>query len=209
MSFHSRNLPHWIPESASIFVTWRLYGSLPCGTVALDCAPRANLHERKPIEYPKSTGKSACATEEESAGERFRRMDMQLDSMRGGARWLENPKIAGCVEDALVRGEASLRQYGLHAYVVMPNHVHILMTPSISVSEIMREIKGVSARDANRILGRRGKVFWQDESFDHWVRSEEEFWRIVAYIENNPVTAQLVSKAEEWRWSSAAVRGKK
>jgi putative transposase len=46
------------------------------------------------------------------------------------------------------------------------------------------------------------KVFWQDESFDHWVRSEEEFWKIVAYIENNPVGAGLVGRAEDWGWSS-------
>jgi REP element-mobilizing transposase RayT len=137
---------------------------------------------------------------------RFRRWDVQLDEIRSGPRWLENPQIAACVQDALVRGERFLGQYHLHAYVVMPNHVHILITPEIFLCRIMRGLKGVSARDANRVLGRSGKVFWQDESYDHWVRSEKEFWKIVSYIENNPVKAGLVSKPEDWRWSSAAVR---
>jgi REP element-mobilizing transposase RayT len=192
MSFHSRNLPHWIPENASIFLTWRLYGSL-------------NFDRSTQARVPVPQGKK----ENESAGQRFRRMDMRLDRMRGGVRWLENPSVAAKVEQVLLRGEECLRQYRLHAYVLMPNHVHILISPSISVSRIMRGIKGVSARDANRILRRSGKLFWQDESYDHWVRSEQEFWRIVAYIENNPVSAHLVSKPEKWKWSSAALKTRK
>jgi type I restriction enzyme R subunit/putative DNA methylase len=54
------------------------------------------------------------------------------------------------------------------------------------------------------LLHRTGERFWQDESFDHWVRSEGEFIRIQKYIENNPVKAGLVAKAEDWPWSSAS-----
>jgi hypothetical protein len=68
----------------------------------------------------------------------------------------------------------------------------------------MNGLKGVTAREANCILHNRGQHFWQDESFDHWVRTSAEFDRIQAYIERNPVSAQLVSKPEEWPWSSAA-----
>jgi len=104
----------------------------------------------------------------------------------------------------MVRGEKALAQYLLHAYVVMPNHVHLLITPRLPLSRIMRGIKGVSARDANRILGRYGKVFWQDESYDHWVRDEAEFGKIRFYIEHNPVGAGLVKQPEDWKWSSVS-----
>ena len=56
---------------------------------------------------------------------------------------------------------------------------------------------------ANQLLGRVGSTFWQDESFDHWVRNDHQFERITRYIEDNPVTAGLVKCAAEWPWSSA------
>jgi putative transposase len=64
-------------------------------------------------------------------------------------------------------------------------------------------LKGFTAHEANRILGLSGQPFWQDESYDHLVRSDAEFERIRAYIENNPVKAGLVAAAESWQWSSA------
>jgi len=68
----------------------------------------------------------------------------------------------------------------------------------------MNGLKGVTARDVNSILGRKGKHFWQDESFDHWVRSPKEFDRIRAYVEMNPVSAGLASRPQDWPWSSAS-----
>ena len=77
----------------------------------------------------------------------------------------------------------------------MVNHVHILINPETGLSRITRRVK------ANVILGRTG--FWQDESYDHWVRGPHEFEKIIRYIEWNPVAAGLVKDAEAWRWSSA------
>jgi type I restriction enzyme R subunit/putative DNA methylase len=91
----------------------------------------------------------------------------------------------------------------LHAYVVMPNHVHALLEPRVALRRITGGIKGQSARDANRKLGRAGQPFWQDESFDHWVRNAAELERIRKYIEQNPVKAGLAKYAGQWRWSSA------
>jgi hypothetical protein len=88
----------------------------------------------------------------------------------------------------------------------MPNHVHLLITPRLQVRKITRGIKGTTARGANEILGRAGQQFWQDESFDHWVRDEGQFWRLKQYIERNPVKAKLVRKPEDWPWSSAAAQ---
>lgn len=87
--------------------------------------------------------------------------------------------------------------------MVMANHVHVLLLPHIPPSRLLQPLKGVSAREANLILGRTGQPFWQAESYDHWVRDEEEFRRIKAYIENNPVKAGLVDYAEDYSWSSA------
>jgi putative transposase len=179
--FYRRNLPHWQPDGSPIFLTWRLSGSLPRGTVTSDCAP----------------------SDSESPGERFARLDKQLDRCATGPKWLRVPIIAASLVDAIKRGAYELNQYQLHGYVVMPNHVHLLITPVVSVTKIMRGMKGSSAHRANKVLGRTGKAFWQDESFDHWVRNEREFGNIHRYILNNPMTAGLVRKAEGWPWSSA------
>jgi REP element-mobilizing transposase RayT len=98
--------------------------------------------------------------------------------------------------------------YELEAWVLMPNHVDLLILPKAPVPVIMRWLKGSTARRANLLLGRTGQPFWQDESFDHWVRNNTEFDRIVRYIQENPVTAGLVSSAELWLWSSAGWQAK-
>ena len=111
------------------------------------------------------------------------------------------------VLDALLYGEAERKFYKLHAFVVMPNHVHVVWTPSADQSKIMDWLKGTTARRANPMLGIKGKPFWQAESFDHWIRDGKEFDGIIAYVENNPVTAGLVKAAEDWPWSSASMLG--
>ncbi len=130
-------------------------------------------------------------------------MDAELDKAATGPLWLREPKIAEYVEAAIFRGE-EMKQYELDTYVVMPNHVHALLWPWIAMERITGGIKGVSARDANATLGRTGRHFWEDESFDHWVRNDVELRRIRIYIERNPVTAGLVARPEDWPWSSAA-----
>ena len=68
---------------------------------------------------------------------------------------------------------------------------------------MMRWLKGRPSQVTNRILGRTGTAFWQDESFDHWIRSGEELQNLIAYVENNPLKAGLVETKEQWPWSSA------
>jgi REP element-mobilizing transposase RayT len=121
-----------------------------------------------------------------------------------GPLWLSNPRIARLVVDAIGSGENQKQLYELPAWVVMPNHVHLLMLPLVGLPRITHWIKGRTAREANLLLGRTGEPFWQDESYDHWVRSEKEFNRIVSYIEANPVSARLAARPEDWPWSSAA-----
>jgi len=88
----------------------------------------------------------------------------------------------------------------------MPNHVHVLWTPHIRLSQLMHRTKGPTARWANKLLGRVGKPFWQEEYFDRLVRSAAEFKQIRHYIELNPVKAGLVAHPWEFPWSSACER---
>lgn len=172
-----RRLPHWQPSAKPLFLTWRLHGSLP--------------HQRFPP--PGAL----------SAGQAFVWMDRCLDEARCGPTWLAREAIAGIVVDAIRYAADTPSYYDLHAYVVMANHVHLLVQPHVAPSKLLQSVKGFSAREANKALNRTGEPFWQTESHDHWVRDEVEFERVRRYIENNPVRAGLVAKPEEYRWSSA------
>ena len=94
--------------------------------------------------------------------------------------------------------------YGCNLPHWQPEGVHLLITPKVPVPRLMNGLKGVTAREANSILGRKGEHFWQDESFDHWVRTPAEFDCIHAYIECNPVSAGLAPNPQDWPWSSAS-----
>ena len=175
---HRRRLPHVYAEGRALFVTWHLHGSVPA---SLSVPPRKL-----------------------SAGEAFIWIDRQLDGARRGPMYLRQPKIAELVVRSIFKG-TELGHYELGAFVVMSNHVHLLIMPRIPPEQLLRSLKGATAREANRILGRIGESFWQKESYDHWVRNRAEYERIRAYIENNPVKAGLVNSPEEYRWSSASV----
>jgi putative transposase len=172
-------LPHWQPEGVPIFLTWRLHGSLPGSRDVRDGLP---------------------ATE----GKRFALFDRELDRALSGPMWLANPRIAAAVVHTLFTADKQWKLCELFAWVVMSNHVHVLLKPNKPLREVTRAIKSTSARQANIILGSTGLPFWQDESYDHWVRNNREFEHIVHYIERNPVRAGLVQNLEEWPWSSAA-----
>jgi REP element-mobilizing transposase RayT len=130
-------------------------------------------------------------------------MDRLLDYGRTGPRHLARPEIAWIVAEALRYGQDVLRHYDLHAFVVMSNHVHVLLTPRIAVPKLLGSLKSITAKRANQILGLAGKPFWQEESYDRLVRDGAEFDRIRRYIEENQVRAGLVAQAADYRWSSA------
>jgi REP element-mobilizing transposase RayT len=177
MYFSQRRLPHIYAIGQPIFVTFRLYGSLPAGR-----------------EFHK---------ESMTSGEAFAAMDRLLDTARFGPVYLKRPEVARLVRGSIEH--CALRDCDLHAWVIMPNHVHLLFTPHTNVSSLLCSLKGYSARQANQLLGCTGQPFWQDESYDRLVRNNEESRRIERYIVNNPVKAGLVESAEEFPWSSAAV----
>ena len=110
--------------------------------------------------------------------------------------------------EAILYRDQNLKHYELHAFVVMANHVHLLATPRVPVSELTQSLKKFTGRECNRLLGRTGEPFWQDESYDRLVRDDAEFARIASYIETNPVRAGLVAAPEEFSWSSAGMVGR-
>ena len=112
-------------------------------------------------------------------------------------------EIADLIAAAINQGDGT--NYNLHAWTIMPNHVHMLVTPIIEPSVFMQRIKGSTAREANLILGRTGSPFWQHESYDRLVRNPKEFRKIENYILENPVRAGMAGSAELYQWSSACV----
>ncbi len=100
-------------------------------------------------------------------------------------------------------------QYALHAAVVMPDHVHLILTPAIvgnadvPLKAIMNSIKGSSAHAINKALSRSGPV-WQNERFDHVLRSNEAIFGRILYVANNPVRRGLVKDWRDYRWTWVA-----
>jgi REP element-mobilizing transposase RayT len=131
-------------------------------------------------------------------------MEDALDGGRGECH-LRHPAVAAVVETALLFFDG--QRYHLHAWVVMPNHVHALFTPSAgwSMSHIVGGWKSFTAKEANKLLRRAGQ-FWQEDYFDRFIRSEEHFADAVGYIENNPVKAGLCAAPEEWPFGSSRRR---
>jgi REP element-mobilizing transposase RayT len=208
--FYRRHLPHWQPEGKLLFVTWRLWGSLPRLVLSRlrEQAEREKAKQRAGASSNEFFVSGAPAKRGSAvsriAAKQFLRIDRILDRAEAGPLWLKDSKVADIVVETLKYAAGRLNCCELHAYVVMANHVHLLMTPRDSIARITKSIKGYSARKANTILKREGAPFWQDESFDHWVRSERSFWRIKDYIERNPVKAGLAAKPGDWPWSSAS-----
>lgn len=121
-----------------------------------------------------------------------------LEAARTGPVWLKDPRIAAAVVETIRYGETVRRFYKTLAYVVLVNHVHLLIgNVAVPIAAITKCLKGYTARYSNKILGRTGQPFWQDESFDHWVRNCRELRKIIDYIESNPVKAGLVSRPEQ------------
>jgi len=176
--WHDRGyLPHFDGPTQSQFITFRLYDSLP-----------QSLLEK-------------WTNEAASDAEFRKRIEAYLDAGYGEC-WLGQESIASLVQKALLFYHD--KKYILIAWVIMLNHVHLLLQPKEGehLPDIMHSIKSFTAQKANKLLGRTGR-FWQRESFDRYIRNEKHFLAVIRYIEENPVKAGLCAIASEWRFSSA------
>lgn len=148
--------------------------------------------------------------EAKAKAEERRRIENWLDKGFGAAH-LKDPRIAALVESAMIHFDSE--RYRLHAWVVMPNHVHALLTPSEghALGQILHSWKSYTAHEALKILrsarvadaGGCAQSFWQTESFDRYIRNDRHFQACVDYIHMNPVKARLCLTPSDWPWSSA------
>src|SRR5439155_11808233 len=136
--------------------------------------------------------------------EKFRRMELMLD--RGlGACPLRRTRVARMVQDNLWFHDG--KAYRLLAWVVMPNHIHVLAEMCKPLGTVLRNWKSYTGSEANKLLDRVGETFWQGDYFDRYIRDRAHYRKVVRYIENNPVKAGLAREPAQWRRSSAPFRG--
>ena len=131
-------------------------------------------------------------------------LDKYLDAGYGACH-LRDSRIGALVENALTHFDCA--RYLLHAWVVMPNHVHALFAPcaNYELADILGGWKSYTAKRANEILGRTGP-FWQPEYYDRYVRDADHLDSAIRYIENNPVKAGLCMEQRDWPFGSARLR---
>ncbi|MCB1229911.1 MAG: transposase [Verrucomicrobiae bacterium] len=177
-----RNLPHWEQSGCTQFVTFRLGDSIPASKLADWHAERDEWME----------GHEEPWSPEEWREYQERFLDrIERWSDRGyGACWLRNPSLRKILTDALAHFDQD--RYELDTFVVMPNHVHMLVKPNHPwrLGQLLHSWKSFSANQINRIQGRKGTL-WMDERFDHLVRSVEQLERFRKYIAENPMAAGL------------------
>jgi REP element-mobilizing transposase RayT len=197
--FHFRGvLPHLKREAGTYFVTFREAGSLPREVLARFKAERDAI-----IRHAKASKRPLTWHEQE---ELFRwyshRVDAYLDSNKG-VHHLDNPQFADLLAKAICFFEDE--RYTLCAWVLMPNHAHVVVRPmsSYTLREILHSWKSYTSHQFNKRLPIRITPFWQTESYDHLVRDADDLYRCCQYTLMNPVNAGLCARPQDWRWSSA------
>jgi REP element-mobilizing transposase RayT len=114
-------------------------------------------------------------------------------------------KAANILMEAVLFGKKQ-QWYYLLSFVIMPDHMHLVIIPKgKNISECMKSIKGFSARQINRALGRKGSI-WQDGFYDYVLDSEEKVLTRMKYIEDNPLRKGLVNRSKDYGYSSINYR---
>ena len=183
--WHTRGyLPHFESDCVIQMVTFRLADSLP-------------HHIAKRLAEETDTKEGDLAYR--------RRIEAWLDSGYGESI-LRESWVAQTVEDSLLHFNDV--RYRLHRWVIMPNHVHVLirMLEPYLLQDSVKGWKSFTAREINKRLGRAGAV-WQMDYWDRYIRDEKHYGFAAAYIHGNPVKARLAARPEDWCWSSAWERG--
>ncbi|MEP6743776.1 MAG: hypothetical protein ABJB61_14860 [bacterium] len=213
---YRRNLPHIQPPGATFFVTFHLAGSLPRDVIVQWNNERRWLEHvarDNPVHYQRVKADFERLW--------FAKFEVILAGAKDGPLWLNDERVAGIVADSLHYRDGKV--YRLDAFSIMPNHVHTVFKPlSIirdgsqknlaligadpsdleyhSLAKIRQSLKGYTSYKTNRILGRQ-EEFWAHESYDHYVRDDEEWQRLIRYTVNNPVKAGYRKHWREWKWN--------
>ena len=170
--FYRGDLPHYLPNDRPYMLTFRLAGSMPKD----DEMMHKLLVEHNFIEY-----------------------DRVLDRLQTGPHHLRDPRIANIVVEAIHHRAG--RDYELHAFTIMSNHIHMIITLNKDkvLYSVLKELKSWTATQANKVLGLHGD-FWLHEGYDHVTR-KGRFGYAVAYVLNNSVKAGIVKHWREHRWT--------
>lgn len=184
-----RKLPHWRQKNVTYFVTTRLADSIPHDVIMAWIADRNRWLRANGFESIDALSRAS----ELQRSEYYRRFTAEwhrLLDLGAGNCLLREVNHFTIVGDSLRHFDGV--KYDLDSFVVMPNHVHLLLTPTpaFDLSDILRGWKTFTARLINQRLGRMGAL-WQSESFNHIVRSAEQLQRFRQYIAENPMKARL------------------
>lgn len=196
--FYHRKLPHYQPAEATFFVTFRLAGSIPKDVIRR-LRENHQLIKKGILAQKDLTDKEKRELQYVAQKQLFADTDAFLDTNPNEPYWLKEKAVAEIVSEAIHYRD--MKQYDLQAYTIMPNHVHMMMTllPDAPVLfKVMQHLKRNVAKMSNKVLGRTGLAFWEDESYDHVVRDEKEFYRILNYILRNPIKAGFVKEWQNW-----------
>ena len=203
--YYKRKLPHWQPNHAEFFITFRLADSLPQRAIE-KIKSEKRLLERKLYNAQQVDRSDKLSDLRKKHRLLFNKYEDQLDSGSSGPTWLSKPSIANTISEAIHYRDGS--KYDLYAYCIMPNHVHMVIK-MISLNKdrqipaltsVLKSLKSFTALKANRILNRTGQ-FWQHESFDRVIRNAEELESTIKYVLNNPAKANLIDKWQDWPYS--------
>jgi len=180
--WHQRGyLPHFDAPGVTQFVTFQLHDSFP-------------VTRRAEFE--------AILKEADDSAKR-RTLEGWLDRGHGEC-WLRRRNVAELIEKLLLEDDG--REYRLQAWVVMPNHIHLVVdVGDVPLVTLINGWKGNSSRETNKLLVRRG-AFWQEDYHDTLIREEAHLKHAIRYAEQNPAKAFLTIAPRDWPWSSARHR---
>ncbi|MDF1814586.1 MAG: transposase, partial [Verrucomicrobiales bacterium] len=183
--YTSGYLPHWRQSGSTYFVTFRTADSLPQSVLAELAAERAAWLARH--------GGAIQALSDELRREFAKIISASLEEKLDhgcGDCPLRDPDTAKIVADALRHFSPGRLRLG--DFVVMPNHVHALITPATGrkLESLLQSIKNYSGRRINQLCA-KGGTFWQRDSYDHIVRTGDQLRKFQRYIANNPAKANL------------------
>lgn len=200
--FYRRNLPHYQPKDAVLFMTPRLKGSIP--KVKLLALKEARLQEENRLQQLNLSNEEIQILIERNRELYFGKFDDLLDNATTGPHWLKDDRIAQIWSDALHHFDG--RRYKMICSTIMSNHAHFIFYKlDRSMSEIMQSLKGFSSYAANKILVeeqpqiQKEDAFWQDETYDRSIRNRTELQHRINYTLNNPVKAGLVQRWQDWK----------
>ena len=189
-----RRLPHWTQPGVVCFITWRTSDSIP--KKVLDCwrNDRQEWLRRHSINPLANDWRRQLQRLDQDLQREFydtfsARWHDQLDASYGACVF-QKPDLAKLVAESLLMFDS--QRYELSDFIVMPNHVHLMAAfpDTAGMLQQCKSWKHFTAVKINQLIGQHGR-FWQQDGFDHLVRSEEQFQHLRRYIENNGTKANL------------------